>query len=293
MQFIERINGLCFCVVFCAGILFFVSPAVIAAENIKSARSLLGHAQASCSADVLLKDVSTAYNSGHFVQAQMTCRALIEKFPENLTAHLLMGNIWVKLGNLKSAEDEYRFCLSSHKVITPYQSAYAKQALEHLRISHASAGSGSRSSGSSDLNGSSGRDAKSSTEDYIAKQTAMLSAQLKADIEVKQRVLDSKIKQIDDDNAPLVTALTQQIEVLGGSVGKISTAIINKQAALDDIKAETESRVAKLRAEFDADVRSLKDYYQDRISSISRYSHDIENQARGSRMNNPQNYVDI
>ena len=60
----------------------------------------------------LLKTMTTQYNAGQYVQAGHTGQQVLAIDANNLTAHYMMGNIFLQAQELDSAGDEYEWCIA-------------------------------------------------------------------------------------------------------------------------------------------------------------------------------------
>jgi hypothetical protein len=76
----------------------------------------------------LLEAMTKQYSAGQFVQAGHTGQQILTVDPNNLTAHYLLGNIFLKADVLDSAGREYEWCIA-HGAGTKIGS-YAKNALD-------------------------------------------------------------------------------------------------------------------------------------------------------------------
>ncbi len=60
-----------------------------------------------------LKNLAAQYKRGRYILAEQLGRDILNRDPSNLDAHYLMGNIYYKLDDTKSAELQYNYCVQT------------------------------------------------------------------------------------------------------------------------------------------------------------------------------------
>jgi tetratricopeptide (TPR) repeat protein len=225
-----------------------------------------------------MKGVLSAYDAGHFDRAMELCKSFLKADPKNLTAHYVMGNICVKTNRIKDAIVQYQYCLQAQGAKTSPEATYSRTALEQIKqqSNGQAAGQAALPSAGGNSGAASGQMVGSSkgAEEYIQEQTEMLMKESREKLAVKQRTLDDKVGQIQEE-------MRQQAYNLPRVGGRRVAAQEAKQEVSEEIKQDGQRRIEQLKKDFQREADDLNQAYQTRISGLSDHYHNVQSQSAG------------
>ncbi|MBU6454303.1 MAG: hypothetical protein KGS72_21175 [Cyanobacteria bacterium REEB67] len=251
----------------------------------------------------LLRTMTMQYNNGQYVLAGHTGKQILSADPTNLTAHYLMGNIFLKADLYDNAADEYEYCYR-HGLGTQVGD-YARAALDKLRGNPTVGGPGGNSSAAAPNNptaagagANSGQTFSNPAQPQVTRvdrqsaeysDNAMKSAATL--IENKRRTLEGTTARLNQEAQADIDAVPKYVYY-----GKERVRNPSYDSDVQAIKDNLAGKLKILQIDFENEQDKLNIFYRNLAHSYDSAATNVRSQAEDNRVHriidsNPDMFV--
>jgi tetratricopeptide (TPR) repeat protein len=232
----------------------------------------------------LLRTMTMQYNNGQYVLAGHTGKEILAVDPTNLTAHYLMGNIFLKADLYDNAADEYEYC-ARHGLGTRIGD-YARAALAKLKGNPvvgapnvsppASAANAGASVGQTFNNPAQPPPARVDRQSAEYRDNALKSAAVA--IDNKRRTLEGTTARLNQEAQAEIDAVPKYV-----FNGKHQVRNPNYDSDVQAIKDDLAGRLKILQVDFQNEQDKLNLFYRNLANSYDNAGASVRSQAEDNR----------
>lgn len=235
--------------------IFLIGPCPALAQKAK-----VGQAVGVSATEVDVRTLTSEYNSGQYVKALERSRLVLSRDPGNLNVHYLLGNIFIKLGRLDNAADEYDYCYQ-HGIGTRI-GEYAREALNAMNAAAAQAAG--QQPGTIDRQTA---DVKASVHEQGA---AFLAA--------RRSTLEAEIKHLNDQANAEIEAVPQYVYI-----NKHRQPNPDYPAIVQGIRDDYAAQIQVLQADNDNEEQKIGRFYKGLADSYDHAKPNLQSQVDDGR----------
>jgi tetratricopeptide (TPR) repeat protein len=229
-----------------------------------------------------LRAITFQYNTGQYVEALQRSRAVLNRDPGNLDAHYLIGNIFMKLGRLENAAEEYDFCV--HRGHGTQVANFAQKALDGLNAAFPPPGG--QAPGQSQAGPTGAAPANTvvnvAPAGMIDRQTnevkASVQEKAQAALAARRSTLAGQMKTLTEEQQGEIDAVPKYIYV-----GRHRVANPDYNSTVQGIRDDYAAKMQILQADNDNEERKMGIFYKGLSDSYDHSKGNLQSQTDDGR----------